>query len=254
MAMHDGHRQRMRERFRQEGLDGFAPHEVLELLLFYAKARGDVNPLAHELLDTFGSLKGVLEAGPDQLMTVKGVGLETATMISMIVPMFRKYQESMCQEAKCILNRNEAENYCRMLMAGLRCERLYLISLSASSKVLGRRVMGEGSLVEVPAYPRKVVEAALNHNACGVILCHNHPGGTAEPSSCDLEMTRNIEAVLAHLGIRLLDHIIVAGEETYSVCAHGQMAWSALRHAANGARLREDDGEYVWLDEGERKE
>ena len=89
--MHEGHRQRMRERFRLEGLDNFAPHEVLELLLFYARVQGDVNPLAHELLDSFGSIKGVLEARPEQLMAVKGVGEETATLLSLIVPVFRKY-------------------------------------------------------------------------------------------------------------------------------------------------------------------
>ena len=88
--MHEGHRQRMRDRFRTEGLDNFAPHEVLELLLFYARARGDVNPLAHRLLETFGSLRGVLEAPVEHLCTVEGVGEETATLLSMMVPMFRR--------------------------------------------------------------------------------------------------------------------------------------------------------------------
>ena len=94
MTMHDGHRKRMRERFRLNGLEGFAPHEVLELLLFYGRARGDVNAIAHALLDTFGTLQGVLEATPAQLMSVPGVGEETATLISLMIPMFRRY--SVC--------------------------------------------------------------------------------------------------------------------------------------------------------------
>lgn len=249
MAMHDGHRLRMRERFRQEGLEGFAPHEALELLLFYAKARGDVNPLAHELLETFGSLKGVLEARPEQLKTVKGVGEETATMLSLIVPMFRKYQECLCAERKTIRLRSAAEEYCTALMSGLRMERFYVIALSSSMKVLGRRIVGEGSLGEVPAYPRLVVETALNYNAFGVILCHNHPGGIAEPSMSDVEVTKNIEAVLAHLNIRLIDHIIVADTQTYSMSLHGHLTRTGIRKNADGSSCREEEQEYVWLDE-----
>lgn len=249
MAMHDGHRSRMRERFRQEGLEGFAPHEVLELLLFYAKARGDVNPLAHQLLETFGSLKGVLEAHPDQLMTVKGVGEETATLLSLIVPMFRKYQECLCEERRVICLRSMAEEYCTALMSGLRMERFYVIALSSSMRVLGRRIVGEGSLGEVPAYPRLVVETALNYNAFGVILCHNHPGGIAEPSPNDVEVTKNIEAVLAHLNIRLIDHIIVADTQTYSMAGYGKLKRTGVKGPVGDSSCREEAQEYVWLDE-----
>lgn len=249
MTMHEGHRGRMRERFRQEGLEGFAAHEALELLLFYARARGDVNPLAHELLDTFGSLKGVLEARPEQLMTVKGVGEETATMISLIVPLFRKYQECLCAESRHIRNRIAAEQYCSALLAGLRSERLYVISVSSAITVLGQRAVGEGSLNEVPAYPRLVVETALNYNAFGVILCHNHPGGVAEPSREDVEVTQTIEAVLGHLGIRLIDHIIVAGQSTYSMSLNGFLTCTGVRTKKDGKFCREEEQDYVWLDE-----
>lgn len=249
MTMHEGHRKRMRERFRKEGLDGFAPHEALELLLFYARARGDVNPLAHALLDTFGSLKGVLEARPEQLMHVNGIGEETATMISMIVPLFRKYQEALCAEGKCLRHRADAERYCVSLMAGLRRERLYVISLSNTANVLGRCVVGEGNIDEVPAYPRQVVEAALNHNAFGVILCHNHPGGVEQPSADDLRVTRTIEAVLGHLGIYLIDHIIVAGSKTYSMNLNGHLTRMGLSKLEG--KVCHEEQEYVWLNEGE---
>ncbi len=249
MTMHDGHRSRMRDRFRKEGLEGFAPHEVLELLLFYARARGDVNPLAHELLDTFGTLKGVLEARPEQLMSVKGVGEETATLLSLIIPLFRKYQECLCAEKQVLRNRVTAEQYCAALLAGLRTERFYVISVSTAMAVLGRRAVGEGSLNEVNAYPRLVVETALNYNAFGVILCHNHPGGIAEPSPDDIAATQNIEAVLRHLGIRLIDHIIVTGETTYSMSLHGLLTCTGVRTSRDGRRCREEEQEYVWLDE-----
>jgi len=249
MTMHNGHRSRMRERFRHEGLEGFAPHEALELLLFYARARGDVNPLAHALLDAFGSLKGVLEARPEQLMSVNGVGEETATLLSLIVPLFRKYQECLCAEKKQIRNRRSAEGYCTALLAGLRTERFYVISVSTAMTVLGQRAVGEGSLNEVAAYPRLVVETALNYNAFGVILCHNHPGGVAEPSPDDVAVTQSIEAVLRHLGIRLIDHIIVAGGETYSMSLNGKLSCTGVRTQVDGRRCREDEQDYVWLDE-----
>lgn len=249
MTMHDGHRTRMRDRFRKEGLEGFQDHEALELLLFYARARGNMNPLAHELLDSFGSLKGVLEARPEQLMSVKGVGEETATLLSLIVPLFRKYQEGLCAEKKLLCNRVAAEQYCSALLAGLRTERLYVISVSTAMAVLGQRAVGEGRLNEVNAYPRLVVETALNYNAYGVVLCHNHPGGIAEPSQDDVAVTQNIEAVLKHLGIRLIDHIIVAGSETCSMSLHGLLNCTGVRTKVDGRRCREEEQEYVWLDE-----
>ena len=251
MNMHEGHRKRMRNRFRKDGLVGFAPHEVLELLLFYARARGDVNPLAHRLLEVFGSLRGVLEAPPEQLMQVEGIGEETATFLGLMVPVFRKYQESMDAKPLYLTRRVEAERYCHALLVGLRFERLQLISLSAARMVIGTRVVGEGGVSEVHAYPRHVVEAALNHNACSVILCHNHPGGTPEPSEADLLVTRQIEAVLRHLGIRLMDHIIVAGNKTYSMSLNGQIAGTGVQTRTASGMCREEEQEYVWLDEGE---
>ena len=221
MTMHEGHRQRMRERFRREGLEGFAPHEVLELLLFYGRARGDVNPLAHELLDAFGSLKGVLEARPEQLMAVKGVGEETATLISLMLPMFRRYNACVCEERKRLVTRGEAQSYCRALMAGWRTERFYVLCLSVDNQLLGQRLVAEGTLAEVPAYPRTVVETALNYNAHSVVLCHNHPSGSASPSAEDVSSTYQLRDVLHRLGIRLQDHIIVAGNQAFSMLQNG---------------------------------
>lgn len=247
MTMHEGHRQRLRERFRLEGLESFAPHEVLELLLFYARARGDVNPLAHLLLQTFGSLRGVLEAPADQLMRVPGIGEETATLLSLMVPMFRRYELCICEERKKLQNYREVKEYCSALLTGLRKERFYLISVSTQMRVVGLRLLAEGTLSEVPAHPRQVVETALNHNAYGVILCHNHPGGSARPSIGDVTVTQEIEGVLAHLGIALIDHIIVADGKVYSMIEHGDFT-STLFHGIGKTGLREEeqwDGQWL---------
>lgn len=220
-SVHTGHRKRVRERFRKEGLEGFAPHEVLELLLFYGRARGNVNPLAHALIEHFGSLRGVLEAEHDQLLKVDGVGEETATLISMLVPVFRRYAAEMTAEHKVLLSRADAIRYCIALQAGRRKESLFAIFINSSHEVLGQKMIAEGTISEVPAYPRVLVETALAFNAQGVVLCHNHPGGSVIPSRDDVEATRRMERILAELDITLLDHIIVAGEMTYSMTCHG---------------------------------
>lgn len=220
---HSGHRKRLRERYRLEGLEGFAPHEVLELLLLYARPRGDVNPLAHELLNTFGSLKGVLEATPQQLTGVSGVGEETAAFISMIVPLFRRYSLCLAEERKSISSTSEARQYCQALLAGQRTERFYAICLGANRSVLGRRLIAQGTVGEVAAYPRLIVETALNLNAHGVIICHNHPDGAPEPSPEDLTATHHLYRVLGALDIQLLDHVIVAGDSSCSLAERGQL-------------------------------
>ena len=220
---HTGHRKRLRERFRLNGLEGFAPHEVLELLLCFALPRGNVNPIAHALLDTFGSIKGVLEATPQQLMTVNGVGEEAATLISMMIPVFQRYSLCLAEERRKISSTAEARQYCQSLLAGQRTERFYVICLGANRSVLGRRLIAEGTIGEVAAYPRSIVETALNLNAHGVIVCHNHPDGLAEPSEEDLSATAHLYRILQDLDIQLLDHVIVAGAETYSLAERGPL-------------------------------
>ena len=241
MTMHEGHRQRLRERFRRDGLENFAPHEVLELLLFYTRARGNVNPLAHRLLEVFGSLKGVLEAPAEQLMAVEGVGEETASLLAMMVPLFRRYELCLCQQTQKLKHVKDVENYCRALLTGLRKERFYVICINAQMKVLGQRIIAEGDLSEVLAYPRLVVETALNQNAYGVILCHNHPGGEAIPSIGDVDVTVSLEALLAKLGMYLLDHVIVADGKTYSMVQHKDFVCTISR-VEMARSFREDCG------------
>lgn len=243
--MHTGHRQRMRERFRAEGLEGFAPHEVLELLLYYTRAQGDTNPLAHRLLDAFGSLKGVLEASPEQLMTVKGMGEESATLISLMLPVFRRYSACVCEERKRISNRREAESYCAALLAGHRTEHFYAICMSTDNQLLGQRLIAEGTLTEVAAYPRLVVETALNYNAHSVILCHNHPSGVCVPSDDDIATTRKLMRLLAGLGITLLDHVIVSGDQTYSMTQHGDLPYNLAVEGQESSLIPQDGQSHV---------
>ena len=221
---HEGHREKLRRRFISEnGFEHFEDHQILELLLFYANARTDTNPLAHALLDEFGSLKGVLEARPEMLKRVHGVGERAATLISMVVPLTRVWNRCAMTAPDKIGNSREAEKYCLSMLAGYRTERFYVISLNARCAVLGQRKISEGSLSEVSAYPRMVMETALNYNAHSVLLCHNHPGGTCAPSPEDISSTLQLQRLLNSVGILLLDHIIVANDMTYSMIQHGDI-------------------------------
>ncbi|MBR6165523.1 MAG: DNA repair protein RadC [Clostridia bacterium] len=221
---HIGHREKLRNRFMQEnGFESFEDHQILELLLFYANARSDTNPIAHALLDEFGSLKGVLEARPDMLARVHGVGERAATLISMVVPLTRVWNRCAMEVPDKISNSREAEKYCLSLLAGHRTEHFYVISLNAKCAVVGKRMISEGSLSEVSAYPRKVMETALNYNAHSVLFCHNHPGGTCAPSPEDIASTLQLQRLLNGVGILVLDHIIVANESTYSMIQHGDI-------------------------------
>ena len=222
--IHAGHREKLRDRFiHEKGFEHFEDHQILELLLFYANPRGDTNPTAHALLNEFGSLKGVLEARPEQLMNVPGVGKQQAVLISMVVPLTRVWHRCAMEAPTRIGNSREAENYCLSILAGERTERFYVISLNAKCNVLGRRKISEGSLSEVSAYPRMVMETALNYNAHSVLLCHNHPGGTCAPSPEDIASTLQLQRLLNGVGILVLDHIIVAGDRTYSMIQHGDI-------------------------------
>ena len=222
--LHRNHRDRLRTRFIQEnGFDSFTDVQILELLLFYAKAQGDTNPLAHDLLDEFGSLKGVLEARPEMLMKVRGIGPQAATLISMVVPLTRVWNRCAMTAPRRIGNSREAEKYCLSILAGHRTERFYVVALNAQCNILGQRKISEGSLSEVSAYPRMVMETALNYNAHSVLLCHNHPGGTCAPSPEDISSTLQLQRLLNGVGILVLDHIIVAGSNTYSMIEHGDI-------------------------------
>ena len=229
---HDGHRRRMRERFQAQGLEGFAPHEVLELILFYAIPRADVNPLAHRLLDAFGSLHGVLEADAGDLMKVEGVGESAATLLSLFGHVDRQLEKSRSARRGKLRNRQDAVRHCLGLLAGLREEHLYLVCLNAQMEVVHNALIARGTLNEVAAYPRQVAQAALRANAHAVILCHNHPGGAAIPSQQDLDMTDSLGQMLQSLDIFLADHVIVAGEDALSLVECG-----FLEHHTSGGVL-----------------
>lgn len=221
---HAGHRARLRQRFIEEGgFDHFSDIQILEMLLFYGNARGDTNPTAHALLDTFGSLRGVLEARTEQLTSVKGVGEAQAALITMVVPLTRVWNRCTMETPKYIRNHNDLEAYCKSFLLGRRTEMFYVICVNAQSRIVGTRKISDGSLSEVSAYPRIVMETALSYNAHSVFFCHNHPGGTCAPSAEDIASTVQLQKLLNGVGIQVLDHMIIADDHAYSMTRHGDL-------------------------------
>ena len=221
MSVHDGHRGRLRRQLLESGLDSFSDVQVLELLLGFAIARKDVNPLAHALLEEFGSLHGVLEAHPLDLQRVDGVGENTAALLTMMPQLLRRYAISANRTGRIITTTEEAGNYLIPYFLGAKGEEVYLLCLDAKCKVLDCRRMFSGSINNVSINVRRVVEEALRHRATSVILAHNHTSGIALPSRDDEESTSIVQAALEAVGIQLVDHIVVAGDDFVSMADSG---------------------------------
>ena len=224
MSEHTGHRERMRQRFeRDSGMDSFAPHEALELLLTYAIPRKDTNPIAHRLIERFGSLHAVLEAPVDELTAVPEIGTRAAQLISMLLPLYRLYENDRLKQRVRLDSYRLVRDYCWALYRGVTVEKFYLLSLDSRLKLIDARVLAEGTLGEVPVYPREVVAALLRQNAAGAVISHNHPGQTSAPSDADIRLTNELSGLLAALGITLYDHVIVGADGTFSFAQAGKM-------------------------------
>ena len=224
MSEHFGHRERMRQRFeRDSGMDSFAPHEALELLLTYAIPRKDTNPIAHRLIEHFGSLHAVLEAPADELTAVPEIGQRAAQLITMLLPLFRLYENDRLKQRVTLDSFRLLRDYCSALYHGVTVEKFYLLSLDSRLKLIDARVIAEGTLDEVPIYPREVVAALLRLNAAGAVISHNHPGQTCAPSEADIRLTRRLHGLLSEIGITLHDHVIVGTDGTYSFAQSGKL-------------------------------
>ena len=241
---HAGHRLRMRQRFRESGLDGFAPHEVLELALFYAIPQRNVNPLAHSLLERFGSLHGVLDAPVEELQKVDGMGEYAATLLSLFAQVARRLEQSRSGQRETISTRKAAEDHCVRLLSGLKQEQFYAVCLNGQMQLLGDALIARGSLSEAVAYPRLVAEAALRYNAHSVVLCHNHPGGSLVPSHQDMELTRTLAQLLESIEVRLADHIIVADGKALSMVRHGLIQQNSVQDGLV-TRVADSSGEVL---------
>ncbi len=216
--LHEGHRERIREQYRKQGMNGMADHVVLEYLLTYVIPRKDVNGLAHRLLNTFGSLTGVLEADPQRLSAIDGVGEKTALFLHSLYDLHRRLtlETAGSRGAMRLENPESACRYALALSIGDRYETLRIICLDTTMKVLHTETLQVGTLSHVSFEPRRVIETALTHKARYLILTHNHPSGVIIPSADDIETAKMIEEIGSRLEIDVRDQLILSKNAAYS--------------------------------------
>lgn len=222
MSIHSGHRQRLKDRFLRDGLDGFEEHNVLELMLFYCIPRKDTNPIAHELLNRFGSLAKVFEAPVDELAKVPGVGMNAALYLSLQNELTRRYLVSRTENLEILNTIEECGKYLVPHFFGRAMETVFMLCLDAKCKVLCCKEVGEGSVNYAHVPIQRVVKMALGANATSVVLAHNHPSGMALPSIEDEQTTHNLAKALAAVEIVLVDHLIIADGDYVSLVQSGK--------------------------------
>lgn len=217
MSIHTGHRGRVKQEFLARGLEGWPDHRVLELLLFYAIPQGDVNTLAHALVDHFGSLTGVLDASVDELKKVPGLGEHTAVLLRLIPALSGRYLEGRGTLSALVRTPEEAANVLAPYFFGARNEMVYLLCLDGKGKVLGVRKVSEGSIHASDINLRRITEEAMGLRAAGLYLAHNHISNLAFPSAADWQTTDVIRAALMPLGLEVIDHLIFVDGDAISL-------------------------------------
>lgn len=221
--LHEGHRQRVKTRYLSEGLDAFEDHQVLEMLLFFCIPMKDTNELAHKMIREFGTLAGLFESDPRDIGKRCGVSENTSILVSLIPSLARRYFKGKWGDKPVMSSSSKAGEYATSLFAGRTYEAFFVICLDSQNRVNYAALVHEGTINEAPVYPRLIVEAALRHQANSIILAHNHPGGSLQPSNADIEVTKKIAAAVEAISIKVVDHIIVAGDKYYSFAEKGLM-------------------------------
>ena len=213
-----GHRRRLRERFLKTGLSGFSDHEVVELLLTIFIPRKDVKNVAKQALSKFSSLKGIFDAEVKDLMAINGIGEKSAISIKIIKAIHCLYFQQSCEDSVFFDDFEKVSKIWKARMSGLTFEVLEVAYLGQNLQLLkdGIERLENGTASSVSVYPRKIAEAAIMRHASAIILAHNHPKGTACPSDYDERVTRKIKSALQFLDIKLVDHIIIAGNDVFS--------------------------------------
>jgi DNA repair protein RadC len=204
-----GHRERLRERFREAGPDALSDYELLEAVLFRAQPRRDVKPLAKTLIATFGSFAEVIAAPVARLVEVKGLGDASITELKLVQAAASRLLRGQVKKRPVLSSWSAVLDYCRTAQAFAEKEQFRILFLDKRNQLIADEVQQVGTVDHTPVYPREVVKRALELSASAVVLVHNHPSGDPTPSRADIKMTQQIITVAGPLGISVHDHIIV---------------------------------------------
>lgn len=218
--IHKGHRDRLKNQILSDKVaEEVLPAKLLEMLLFYGIPQKDTSKIAAELLKNFGSFAGVLEADIDELVKIKGITRNAASLIKLMKPIGREYVLSKYCNVEILKNPGEVGDYILAKYFGLEGEHFSLLCINRLGKVISFEVIMKGSIDSVGVSPRLVVEKVLKHGATSVVIAHNHPGGIAIPSPADEEITKQLAIILKGISVNLVDHIIVADDDYISMAS-----------------------------------
>lgn len=215
--VHEGHRNRLKERFNEHGIESFEPHNVLELLLFYSIPRKDTNEIAHKLLDAFGSLQGVFDANFNDLIKVDGIKENSATLIKLIPAIARVYATDKYSSSYLFDKAEKVGDFFLDKYIGEKNEVIYLLLLNNRYEKIDVVKLHEGSVNSAQVSPRKIIDLVVKHNASMIVLAHNHPDGNAFPSMEDINTTVELMTLLERFDVRLLEHYVVSNNEYYTI-------------------------------------
>lgn len=204
-----GHRDRLRERLLERGGASLADYEVLEFLLFSARARGDMKPLAKRLLEKFGRLSAVLTAEPAALRQVQGMGDASIAALKIVTHAAERLAREEAMAGDVISSWDKLLAYCRQTMAHQKIEQFRLLFLDKRNRLIADEVQQQGTIDHTPVYTREVMKRALELGAAALILVHNHPSGDTEPSAADIAMTEELRSAAEKLGIAIHDHLVI---------------------------------------------
>lgn len=222
--MHEGHRERVREKYMKYGIDSLLPHEVLELILFYSISRGDTNKTAHNLLEAFGgNITNVFDADVRDLCAVEGVGNKSAVLIKTISELWGYYHREKWQGGVYLSNSSEVGKYAYSVLADIPYELFYLMCFDSRKRLIVMQKVEEGSVANVGVSTRRAVECALRNRAHSVAFAHNHPAGSVHPSEEDIFVTAKLCKAFEAIDIPVLDHIIVSGKGYTSMAERSLM-------------------------------
>jgi len=216
-----GHRERLRTRFLQQGLPSFADYEALELLLLYVARQKDMKPVAKALIERFGSLKEVLDATPEELQQVKGIGPAAITLIRFVKETAARYLQQSSRARFRPEGPEALAEYCILSMGSQPNEVFRVLCLDSQFGIIHEADVSEGIVNQATVHPRRVVELALRHGASILVLVHNHPDGNLMPSDFDKTLTRSLVLATKTVGVGVYDHLIVSRDGCYSFREQG---------------------------------
>ncbi|MGD1967508.1 MAG: DNA repair protein RadC [Desulfobacterales bacterium] len=216
-----GHRQRLRERFLANGLEGFHDYEVIELLLTLATPRKDCKDTAKAVLKRFRTLQGALEASPQELCKIAGIGPKNLFGIKLIKAVADRYLEKKLIHKDAINDSKALFDYLYHQIGDKRREFFKVIFLNSKNQVIAAETISEGTLTASSVYPREVIQAALSYDAAALIFAHNHPSGDPQPSSEDIVVTRQLVFAGKVMGMVVHEHIIIGDDHYYSFADQG---------------------------------